>query len=177
MTGLFFLIMGVQSQGGSKERYALIPRVLVFPVDEKGHVLLLKGASDKKIWANLWNGPGGHLEVGEGVLEAARRELLEETGLISGNLIHCAQIVVDTGSKPGIIFFVFKAKQLSGDLHGSIEGDLAWFTLNQALQLNLVEDLYALLPLVMRHRANEKPLWGHYSYDENDQLVMVFSRT
>ena len=163
-------------QGVSQERYALIPRVLLFPVDEKGHVLLLKGASNKKIWANLWNGPGGHVEVGESVLEAANRELLEETGLTAGRLIHCAQIVVDTGNSPGIVFFVFKAKHLSGELQGSVEGDLAWFTLTQALRQDLVEDLYTLLPQVMRHRANEKPFWGHYSYDENDQLVMRFSR-
>ena len=168
--------MGVQAQGVSTERYTLIPRVLVFPVDEKGHVLLLKGASNKKIWANLWNGPGGHLEAGESVLDAARRELVEETGLSAGKLVYCAQIVVDTGRDPGIIFFVFKAKKLSGKLRGSIEGDLAWFTQNQALKLMLVEDLYTLLPLVMRHRANEKPYWGSYSYDENDQLKIRFSR-
>lgn len=168
--------MGVQEQGVSQERYSLIPRVLLFPVDEKGRVLLLKGASNKKIWANLWNGPGGHLEAGESVLEAARRELFEETGLTAGKLICCAQIVVDTGSSPGIIFFVFKAKQLSGELRASVEGDLAWFTQSQALSLKLVEDLYTLLPLVMRHRTNEKPFWGHYSYDANDQLIMRFSR-
>ncbi len=169
--------MGAQAQGISQERYTLIPRVLVFPVDEKGRVLLLEGASNKKIWANLWNGPGGHLEVGESVLEAAKRELLEETGLAAGQWIYCAQIVVDAGTTPGIIFFVFKAKQLSGELQRSDEGDLAWFSQNQALRLNLVEDLYTLLSLVMRHRPNEKPLWGHYSYDENDQLIMSFSRT
>lgn len=168
--------MGVDAQGVSRERFCLIPRVLVFPVDEKGRVLLLKGASNKKIWANLWNGPGGHLEAGEGVPEAACRKLLEETGLTAGSLIHCAQIVVDTGSNPGIIFFVFKAKQLSGELRSSAEGGLAWFTQNQTLNLELVEDLYTLLPLVMRHRANEKPFWGHYSYDQDDQLVMKFSR-
>lgn len=168
--------MGVQAQGISRERYSLIPRVLIFPVDDKGRVLLLKGASNKKIWANLWNGPGGHLEGGESVLEAARRELLEETGLSTEKLIHCAQIVVDTGSNPGIIFFVFKAKRLSGELRASIEGGLGWFTQNQALTLNLVEDLYTLLPLVMRHRANEKPIWGQYSYDENNQLIMRFHK-
>lgn len=168
--------MGVKAQGVSQERYALIPRVLVFPVDEKGHVLLLKGARSKKIWAGLWNGPGGHLEAGESVLDAARRELLEETGLCAGKLIHIAQIVVDTGETPGIIFFVFKAKQLSGELRGSAEGDLAWFTQGQAMKQDLVEDLFTLLPLVMRHRANEKPFWGHYSYDENDQLIMRLKR-
>ena len=170
------MIMGVQAQGMTRDRYSLIPRVLIFPVDEKGQVLLLKGASNKKIWANLWNGPGGHLEAGEGIVEGARRELLEETGLSAGKLIHCGQIVVDTGINPGIIFFVFKAKELSGVVRSSVEGELSWFSQPQALKLKLVEDLYTLLPLVMRHRANEKPFWGHYSYDENDQLVMRFSR-
>ncbi|MEL7627249.1 MAG: NUDIX domain-containing protein [Anaerolineaceae bacterium] len=166
----------MNAQGVSRDKFSLIPRVLLFPVDEKGRVLLLKGARTKKIWANLWNGPGGHLEAGEGVLEAARREMMEETGLTAGKLIHCAQIVVDTGSNPGIIFFVIKAKQLGGELRNSAEGELAWFTQNQALKLDLVEDLYTLLPLVMRHRTNEKPFWGYYSYDRNDQLVMRFSR-
>jgi hypothetical protein len=46
----------------------------------------------------------------------------------------------------------------------------------QALKLNLVEDLYTLLPMAMRHRSKEKPFWGFYSYDADNQLVMRFSR-
>lgn len=168
--------MGAQAQGADKDRYSLIPRVLIFPVDEKGRILLLKGASNKKVWANLWNGPGGHVEQGEGILEAARRELLEETGLSASQLTLCAQVVADTGSSPGIIFFVFKAKGLEGEIRASSEGELAWFTLNQALKLALVEDLYTLLPLVMRHRPNEKAYWGNYWYDGQDQLIMRFGR-
>ncbi|MGI6259002.1 MAG: NUDIX domain-containing protein [Anaerolineaceae bacterium] len=168
--------MGVQAQGANTERYSLIPRVLIFPVDEKGRILLLKGASNKKIWANLWNGPGGHVEQGEGILDAARRELLEETGLKAEQLTLCAQIIVDTGMSPGIVFFVFKAKRLEGEINASSEGELAWFMLSQALKLELVEDLYTLLPLVMRHRPNEKAFWGNYRYDERDQLIMRFER-
>ena len=168
--------MGIESQGANKEHYSLIPMVLIFPVDEKGKILLLKGANSKMIWANLWNGPGGHIERGEGVLEAAKRELYEETGLSAEVLTLCAQVTVDTGSTPGIFFFVFKAKGLSGELHASAEGELAWYTLNQALNLPLVDDLFTLLPLVMRHRPNEKVVWGFYEYDQNDQLIMRFRR-
>lgn len=168
--------MGVKGQGVSTERHTLIPRVLVFPVDEKGRILLLKGASDKKIWADLWNGPGGHLEHGESTVAGARRELFEETGLIAERMTLCAQININSGSNPGILFYVFKAKCIVGEVRPSAEGELAWFTLNQALKLNLVEDLYTLLPLVMRHRPNEKPFWGLYSYDEEDQLIMRFER-
>ena len=170
------MLMGAKSQGIQKDRYQLITRVLIFPVDEKGRVLLLKGAADKKIWAKKWNGEGGHLEQGEGILEAAQRELFEESGLKAELLIQVAQIVVDTGTNPGILFYVFKAKQLSGNLRESEEGRLAWFSQKEALKLDLVEDLYTLLPMAMRHRRNEKPWFGHYSYDDEDQLLMRFSR-
>ena len=168
--------MGAKSQGIQANRYQIIPRVLIFPVDDKGRVLLLKGASDKKIWANKWNGEGGHLERGEGILAAAPRELFEESGLKAELLIQVAQIMVDTGENPGILFYVFKAKQLSGTLKESEEGRLAWFSQKEALKLDLVEDLYTLLPMAMRHRRNEKPWFGHYSYDDEDQLLMRFSR-
>jgi len=82
---------------------------------------------------------------------------------------------VDTGLDRGIIFFVFKAKQLQGELRASGEGRLAWYSLRSALKLKLVEDLYTLLPLVMRQRTNGRPFWGHYHYDEKGQLVMSFT--
>lgn len=167
--------MSVELQGVSNQRYTLIPRVLIFPVNETGQILLLEGAKDKKIWAGLWNGLGGHVEQGESLLSAANRELLEESGLVADKLIFCGQVLVDTNQSPGIIFFVFKAKQLQGELEASEEGKLSWYSLQAALKLNLVEDLYTLLPLVMRQRANGRSFWGHYYYDEEGQLVMSFT--
>ncbi|HNQ32115.1 MAG TPA: NUDIX domain-containing protein, partial [Candidatus Woesebacteria bacterium] len=73
--------MGVKAQGVSQDRYTVIPRVLIFPFSSDSKVLLLKGSEHKRIWAGLWNGIGGHVEAGESVLQAAKRELQEETGL------------------------------------------------------------------------------------------------
>lgn len=169
------IIMSTESQGVSNERYALIPRVLIFPVNETGQILLLEGARNKKIWAGYWNGLGGHVEQGESVLHAVKRELLEESGLTAEKLIFCGQVLVDTGQSKGIVFFVFKAKQIQGELKASEEGKLAWHSLQAALKQNLVEDLYTLLPMVMRQRANGRPFWGHYYYDDEGQLVMSFT--
>lgn len=167
--------MSVEAQGVSNHRYTLIPRVLIFPVNDTGQILLLEGSKDKKIWAGYWNGLGGHVDQGESVLCAAKRELLEESGLVADKLIYCGQVVVETNQSPGIVFFVFKAKQLQGELRASDEGRLAWHSLQSALKLNLVEDLYTLLPLVMRQRASGRPFWGHYHYDVEGQLVMSFT--
>jgi len=41
---------------------------------------------------------------GESVLTAAKRELLEESGLVADKLIFCGQVLVDTGLDRGIIF-------------------------------------------------------------------------
>ncbi|HNX46719.1 MAG: NUDIX domain-containing protein [Anaerolineaceae bacterium] len=168
--------MGVSEQGVSLDRYTVIPRVLVFPVNGADQVLLLHGAPNKRIWANRWNGIGGHVEAGESILRAARRELLEEANLTAARLKFVGQVMVDTGGNPGIAFFVFKATDLSGELKASEEGALAWFELEEALELPLVEDLYTILPMVMGGGEAEKPFWGLYTYDEDNQLCMSFSR-
>lgn len=45
-----------------------------------GEVLLVRRGKDGP-GADLWSAPGGHIEAGETAIEAARRELEEETGL------------------------------------------------------------------------------------------------
>jgi 8-oxo-dGTP pyrophosphatase MutT (NUDIX family) len=49
--------------------------------DRAGQILLQRRVDDDR-----WGIPGGALELGESLEEAARRELAEETGLIAGEL-------------------------------------------------------------------------------------------
>lgn len=57
--------------------------VIVYTKDKK--ILLLKKNNKKEMWQSIT----GSLLEGENPLEAAKRELYEETGLISNNLIDC----------------------------------------------------------------------------------------
>ena len=53
-----------------RQRYTVIPRTLVF-ITRDERVLLLRGAPTKRIWANKYNGIGGHIERDEDIYSAA----------------------------------------------------------------------------------------------------------
>lgn len=166
--------MSKTDQGVDPARYQVIPRTLIF-VTRGAEVLLLKGATTKRIWAGKYNGVGGHIEQGESVAGAARRELLEETGLRVGGLRLCGTLIVDASPGLGIGIYIFKAEYNGGSPKESQEGSLEWHTLVQLDVLPLVEDLKEILPRVLALKPDENPFSARSFYDEHDRLQVVFS--
>ena len=150
----------------------LIPRVLIF-VKRGTMVLLLKGASSKHLWPNKYNGIGGHVETGEDLLSAARRELLEETGL-TADLWLCGTVMVDTGGNPGIGIYVFSGESSQGNPIASIEGTLEWFPCEEVPNLPAVEDLPALLRRIQTMKRGDAP-FNARSFYEDEILTFVFA--
>ncbi len=161
-------------QGVNRQRYMLVPRTLVF-ISHGDEVLLLKGDQDKRLWAGLYNGVGGHVERGESVLSAAQRELLEETGLQVDDLWLCGTIAIDTAQNPGVCVFVFKGETLQPMRLASHEGLLEWVKASDITQLPLVNDLPVLLPKILQMVKGDEAFSAHSFYDKAGKLVVTFS--
>jgi len=165
--------MPVKDQGATGDRFHVIPRVLnfIFNGDE---VLLIKGAPTKRLWANKYNGIGGHVEPGEDVLSAARRELLEEARLECPDLHLCGTIIVNTQTDTGIGIYVFTGRTTDRPILETREGITQWVKLADLDKVHLVEDLLVLLPKVAGMKSGDPPFSGLYFYDHQEKLQVIF---
>lgn len=161
-------------QNISLDRYQIIPRVLVF-ASRGENLLLIQGSPNKKTYPNLFNGIGGHIEMGEDVLSAARREFVEETGLELIKPYLCMVILVDTNRNPGIGLFVIKASVGEGTLKKSQEGKPEWIKPARLDRYPLVEDLPILIPKILEVNPGDHVLFAHYQYSKSGKLKITFS--
>jgi len=166
--------MPQSDQGVTRARYTVIPRTAIFLRREDSY-LLLKGAPTKRLWANKYNGLGGHVERGEDVLTAAQRELLEETGL-TAELWLCGTLIVDAG-ETGICLYLFSGEcpEGEGEPNPSKEGLAEWIPFERISEIPVVEDLPVLLSKIHAMKRGDPPFHARSYYDENDRLVVVFA--
>ncbi len=169
--------MGREEQGvaASRHRYQVVPRTLCF-VRHGDEVLLLKGAPHKRIWANRYNGLGGHVERGEDLLHSVVREVHEEAGLDVHDVRLAAVVHADGGDPQiGILFFVFMAWAEGKDVIESPEGSLEWVSVYDLPTAEMASDLPVILPRMLALPAGAAPLFLSYHYDADDQLIIRFA--
>ncbi len=170
--------MGAEDQGvrASQGRYQVVPRTLIF-ITHEDEVLLLKGAPTKKIWANRYNGVGGHVERDETVYDSALREIAEETGLTEvQKLTLRGTINIQAGDETtGIMLFVFSAVSPTRKVVHSGEGQLYWVDWRTIPPEEMADDLPILLPRVLAMGEGTPPFFARYWYDEADWLRVEFS--
>ncbi|MBS3080880.1 NUDIX domain-containing protein [Candidatus Pacearchaeota archaeon] len=101
-----------------------------------GKIFLMKSHK----WRNKYVIPGGHVELGEKIEDALKREIKEDTGLDIYEIeFICFQefIFNDTfWKKNHLIFFDFACKTNSTEVKLNLEGqEFVWVTLKEALKL------------------------------------------
>ncbi len=123
------------------DRVKRYPEVVVglFVFNKKGEVLLAKSHK----WRNSWVPIGGHIELGETIEHAAKREAFEETGLRVKN-VRVFNVL------EGIFPKNFMEKKHFIYLHASCEGtgkvqldedelyEYAWVPLNKAVRMRVL---------------------------------------
>ena len=113
------------------------------------NVLLVQRASGP--YRGVWSLPGGHIELGEKAIEAARRELLEETGVTAhiAGLADIANVILadDHGSlRAHYVLAVFYGNWASGEVRAGRDAKAArWVDLPDLGRLTLTDGAEAII--------------------------------
>ena len=124
-------------------------------VVENDRVVLVKRGHPPLV--GEWSIPGGVLELGETVREAAVREAREETGLLVEpvELLGVFDRVVRDEEKKVRYHFVlidFLCRRISGELKAADDAaDAQWFTWEEVCKLPLVEDTAEVIRKGLKH--------------------------
>ena len=114
------------------------PTVGALIFNPAGKILLIKSHK----WRNKYVIPGGHIELGEKIEEALKREVKEDTGLDIYDIefICFQEFIFDKAfwKRRHFIFLDFACKTDSTEVKLNSEGqEFVWVTLDEALKLDI----------------------------------------
>ena len=135
----------------SEDRTERVELTVLCLVEDCNKILLQNRI--KKDWQG-YTLPGGHVKRDESFVDAAIREMKEETGLDIKNpkLVGVKQFPIKCGR---YVVFLFKTNEYSGTLVSSDEVNMKWVEYDKLKGINTVDDFEELLNVMNSNNLNE----------------------
>ena len=116
--------------------------------DGSGRIFMQRRSPDRSLFPGAWDIVGGHLEPGEGIMDALRREVTEETGWTLGSVIDDLGVTTYTGEDD--------VERHEVDFLVEVDGALAAPQIEEPLHLDprWVDREHALALLSGAHRSD-----------------------
>lgn len=121
---------------------------------EKEDGMILVQDRKKQDWPGI-NFPGGHVEDNESIIECAKREIKEETGLTIDHLIPSGYYewnVPEDGIRH--LSLLFYTNNFSGDISASSEGKIFWIKKADINNYSQATDFDKVLMTIEKERAH-----------------------
>ncbi|KAJ8389662.1 hypothetical protein AAFF_G00115380 [Aldrovandia affinis] len=135
-------------------------------VVQPGRVLL--GMKKRGFGSGKWNGFGGKVQPGETIEQAARRELLEESGLTVDTLDKIGNIKFEfVGETELLDVHIFRADSFNGDPTESDEMRPQWFDLESIPYDKMWVDDRMWFPLMLQ----KKLFLGYFKFQGHDVIL------
>ncbi|KAG1968556.1 7,8-dihydro-8-oxoguanine triphosphatase [Pimephales promelas] len=135
-------------------------------VVQPGRVLL--GMKKRGFGAGKWNGFGGKVQTGETIEQAARRELLEESGLTVDTLLKIGNIKFEfIGETELLDVHIFRADTYKGEPTESDEMRPQWFDTDKIPFSQMWADDVLWFPLMLQ----KKKFLGYFKFHGHDVIV------
>lgn len=141
-------------------------------VKKDGKYLMLHRNKNKRIMPDVWMAPGGKREFNEGLFEAARREIMEETGLEIKNLRVKATGNAYLKDLNQELYFHFIVADYAGGklMQNPKDGKLVWLKPKEIAKLpNLLSEIKKVLPYLFTE--NDKVISYKAVYEKGNRMV------